>query len=109
VPRTYDPYDSDSDDKESDSSLNEYTTAGIGSIGKSTKKNGSVIGSNMWLADSGASCHLTNLDEGMYDVQFINPPIEIGIGQSLRATKLGKVRCMIVQANGTRMEVTPND
>jgi hypothetical protein len=48
-----------------------------------------------WLADSGASCHMGNSDEGMFDITSIDEPITLGNGKSLRATKVGKLRRMV--------------
>jgi hypothetical protein len=54
------------------------------------------IGPNTWLANSGASCHLTNSDDGMFDVQVISAPDKIGNGKALTATKIGKMRRTII-------------
>jgi hypothetical protein len=41
---------------------------------------------SLWLADSGASCHMTNDMTGMFDCRRINHPIKIGNGQMMTAT-----------------------
>jgi hypothetical protein len=41
------------------------------------KERADKIGPNTWLADSGASCHLTNSDDGIFDVQVISLPESI--------------------------------
>ncbi len=64
------------------------------------------IGRNTWLADSGASCHLTNSDDGMFDVQVISSPVKIGNGKALTATKIGKMRRKIIQKNGDTVDIT---
>eukprot|EP00956_Cyclotella_meneghiniana_P039716 scaffold177807_cov69-Cyclotella_meneghiniana.AAC.1 len=54
--------------------------------------------------DSGASCHITNDDTDMYDVQDIHELIG-GIGpDAIVATKMGKKKCVIKQANGSTTE-----
>ena len=58
-----------------------------------------------WLADSGASTHMGNSDEGMYEIEEIDSPVTIGDGKSLRATKVGKLRRTVVQADGKTMDV----
>ena len=57
-----------------------------------------------WYGDSGASCHITNDDTDMYDVEEINELIG-GIGpDAIVATKKGKKKCMIKQVDGTNIE-----
>ncbi len=73
------------------------------------EKRSGKIAPNTWLADSRASCHLTNLDEGMFDVEMISSPVKIGNGKALTATKLGKMRRTIVQKNGDTVDVTLTD
>ncbi len=73
------------------------------------EKKSDKIAPNTWLADSGASCHLTNSDEGMFDVEVISSPVKIGNGKALTATKLGKMRRTIVQKNGDTVDVTLTD
>jgi hypothetical protein len=64
------------------------------------------IGPNTWLADSGASCHLTNSGDGMFDVQVISSSVIIGNGKALTATKIGKMRRTIIQKNGDTANIT---
>ena len=59
-----------------------------------------------WIGDSGASCHMTNNDTGMYEVQTIQDEITIGNGKPLIATKIGKLKVDIMQKDGSSMEVT---
>ncbi len=57
-----------------------------------------------WFGDTGASCHITNDDSDMYDVELIDEEIG-GIGPtSIRATKKGKKKCLITQNDGTVTE-----
>jgi hypothetical protein len=73
------------------------------------EKRSGKIAPNTWLADSGASCHLTNSDEGMFDVEMISSPVKIGNGKALTVTKLGKMRQTIFQKNGDTVDVTLTD
>jgi hypothetical protein len=43
---------------------------------------------NLWLADLGASCHMTFSEEWMYDCKEVCVPIKIGNGKSMGVTKL---------------------
>jgi hypothetical protein len=58
-----------------------------------------------WLADSGASCHMGNSEEGMFDITLIDEPITLGNGKSLRATKVGKLRRTVHQVNGDTLDI----
>ncbi len=49
-----------------------------------------VLTKHTWIADSGATCHFTNLVEGMFDVHDINESVTIGTGRVTYATKCGK-------------------
>eukprot|EP01083_Nonionella_stella_P273276 926952_1 len=61
-----------------------------------------------WFGDSGASCHIDYEDEDMFDVVYIDEVVG-GIGdQLLRATKKGKKRVKIQQADGSSMEKVLN-
>jgi len=62
-------------------------------------------GSSIFLGDSGASTHMGNEDEGMYDVQEINDPVTVGNGKVLRATKVGKLKRTVHQVNGSTLDV----
>lgn len=61
---------------------------------------------NIWLGDSGASCHMTNDDSGMFDFKTINDNIKIGNGRMLKATKIGKKKVIIKQMDGQTKAVT---
>jgi hypothetical protein len=61
-----DSSDDDEDDKESSNNKEDIALSNV------DKEHTDKIGPNTWLADSGASCHLTNSDEGMFDVQVIS-------------------------------------
>ena len=67
------------------------------------------FGPATWLADSGASTHMGNSDEGMYDYVDIDEGITIGDGKSLRATKVGKVRRTLHQVDGSTLDIVLED
>ena len=67
------------------------------------------FGRDTWIADSGASTHLGNSEEGMFDVEEIKEPVTIGDGTKLYATKIGKKRCTVLQANGDTMDIVLDD
>jgi hypothetical protein len=56
---------------------------------------------DIWLGDTGASTHMTNNDDGMFDCKKINSTIRVGDGKSIKATKIGKKRVAVIQKDGT--------
>ena len=70
---------------------------------------GTEFSRDTWLADSGASCHMGNSDDGMFDATVIDEPITLGNGKALRATKVGKLRRTIKQCNGDTMDIVLED
>ena len=63
------------------------------------------ISPNFWLGDSGASCHMTNNDEAMFDCTPINSRVQCGNGGMLNAEKIGKIRLNVQQVDGTQKEI----
>ena len=56
---------------------------------------------NTWIGDSGASCHMTNDDSGMFDMRTIDEEITSGSGKPMTATKIGSNRVKSIQCDGT--------
>jgi hypothetical protein len=56
----------------------------------STEEN--KITKNTWLADSGASSHMTHCDKGMFNVEDIESSITIGDSKSLLSHKMGSIQ-----------------
>jgi hypothetical protein len=48
-----------------------------------------------WYADTAASTHMGNTDEGMFDYKEINEPITIGNGKDIWAKKRSKMRLTV--------------
>ena len=61
---------------------------------------------NIWLDNSGASCHMCNDDTNMFDWTPIDSHIKIGDGKYMSATKIGKLKLTVVQASGSKQEIT---
>jgi hypothetical protein len=53
-----------------------------------------------WIGYSGASCHMTCSDEGMFNCRMIKSSVKIGNGKELQATKIGDKRMTVVQKDG---------
>jgi hypothetical protein len=64
---------------------------------------------DLWILDSGASCHYCQSVEGLTDVKEINESIKIGNGDLMKATKIGNLKCEVTQINGDKFTVTLND
>jgi hypothetical protein len=60
---------------------------------------------NIWIADSGASCHFCNSDEGLFDQATISEMITVGNGSTRKAEKVGKLRIYILQCDGRKFEI----
>jgi hypothetical protein len=62
-------------------------------------------GNNLWLADTGASCHMTYDKKGMFDCRTIKSMIKLGDGKILVATKIGKKRKIVHQQDGCKSKI----
>ena len=57
---------------------------------------------DLWLGDTGASCHMTNNLKGMRNLKKISSGIVFGNGQRLKATYVGDKKGIVVQRDGTK-------
>jgi hypothetical protein len=55
---------------------------------------------NMWIGDSGATCHMSNQLNVMFDIEEIDQALILGDGRKLKATKEGKIQVLVKDANG---------
>jgi len=46
---------------------------------------------SLWIADLGASTHITTSYIGLFDIQNVNEPVQVGDGKFVYATKIGKL------------------
>ena len=56
---------------------------------------------NTWIADSGATTHMCNDLEGMFDLEVANISILVGNGQKMTTKKLGSTRVLLSIRKGT--------
>ena len=56
-------------------------------------ENGKVhkMNKKTWLADSGASSHMTNNNEGIFGIELVNSIITIGDGKVIKSTMAGSI------------------
>jgi len=56
-----------------------------------------------WLADSGASSHMTNSDDGMFNIHMQESTVTIGNGTSLKVTKIGDLKVTFRNEEGLQI------
>ena len=61
---------------------------------------------NTWIADSGATCHMTKSPSGLYDVKESSESIEVANSQTVKVEKIGKFDVEIHQKDGTKKTAT---
>ena len=66
------------------------------------------VSKNLWLADSGASSHMTNSESGLFNVQMIESKITIGNGKHIIAEKVGDLRLSYKEKGDTRTILLKN-
>jgi hypothetical protein len=72
-------------------------------------KGSDEIPENLWIADSGASCHVAYKDIGMFDTAYSNSYIVVGGGTKLPIVKKGKARISFEGRDGKFREVILHD
>jgi hypothetical protein len=60
---------------------------------------------DMWIADSGPSCHLTNSRIGMTNLIKNDSKIKIGNGKTIQSSFIGQKRLIVIQADGTTSNI----
>jgi len=60
---------------------------------------------NIFIADSGASCHMTGSLAGLTDIEEINETITVGNGETIKATKMGTLYGRVRASDGTMQRV----
>ena len=53
--------------------------------------------SDIWIGDTGSTCHLVNDDSHMFDIEEISEKVKVGNGESIVASKKGKVKVKFIQ------------
>ena len=56
---------------------------------------------NVWIGDTGASCHMTNSLDGMFNIRQISSNVQVGTGRTVTCTQIGDKRVTIRQQDGT--------
>jgi hypothetical protein len=94
-----------------DEDCEETVVGKVASFANNNKNNNKTMyyAENIYIGDSGASCHMVHSDEGMYDIKSIKEKITIGNGQYIEALKIGKKKGMIKLDDGIIMNVVLNN
>ena len=71
-------------------------------IAKDTQK----FNKHTWIADSGATVHMCNDIDGMFDLEDANITISVGDGRKMTTMKVGKYRGTIIDAEGRKTKIT---
>jgi hypothetical protein len=69
----------------------------------------SYANKDLWIAETGASCHMTCNDIGMFNCIDINEDIKVGDGNYIKAIKMGSKRVSILQPNNVIKHFVIND
>ena len=64
-----------------------------------------AFNSTTFLGDTGASTHVIGADDGLFDYEEIDEAVIIGDGKELKATKIGKLRQTVHQADGSTLDI----
>ena len=73
------------------------------------KSKGDKLTKDTWLADTGASSHMTPSMDGLYDVEYIKKPVKMGNKQVMWAVARGKKNMIALQKDGLEPETTLED
>jgi hypothetical protein len=61
---------------------------------------------DIWICDSGACGHYCNSTKGLFNIEEINKSITVGNGKSMTVTKVGSLKCRIIQVDGSGLDIS---
>ena len=61
---------------------------------------------DLWIGDTGASTHMKNTIDGLFDLRNEETIVKIGNGEGLKSTTVGTLRAIVEQTDGTKIDVT---
>ena len=64
------------------------------------------INEDVWIADSGASSHMTNTLQGMYNQRKISSKVKNGSREYVEANIIGDISGIATQKDGTKKDIT---
>jgi len=70
------------------------------------KNEATIFSAFTWIADSGATTHMTNNLAEMFDLTDANISISVGDGRKMNTLKIGKWKGMAIDLEGRKQEIT---
>ena len=67
--------------------------------------NSKSFNQNTWIADSGATTHMTNSLDGMFDLEDAKVSISVGDGRKMVTLKVGKWRGTAINSEGQEQKI----
>jgi hypothetical protein len=61
---------------------------------------------DIWICDSAACGHYCNFTKDLFNIEEINESITVGNSKSMLATKVGSLKCRIIQVDGSGVDIT---
>ena len=61
--------------------------------------------SDLWIGDTGASTHMTNTLDGLFNLQNEETTVKIGNGERLTSSIVGTLKATVEQVDGSKIEV----
>ena len=71
-----------------------------------TTSENQTLTDEIWICDSGACRHYCNFKAGLMNVKEICEEITVGNGNTMTATKVGDLKCKVIQLDGSSLDVT---
>jgi hypothetical protein len=70
-----------------------------------TSKN-EILTDDIWICDSRACGNYRKSDKGLFGLKEINEKINVLNGKSMKAIKVGTLKCHVIQLNGSSVDLT---
>jgi hypothetical protein len=67
-----------------------------------------MINEDILICDRGASGHYCMSMDGMFNIQDIDEKVTVGNGNNMVATKVGSLRCCVIQLDGSTLDIVIN-
>ena len=62
--------------------------------------------SDLWMGNTGASTHMKNTMDGLFDLHNEETIVKIGNGTGLKSTLVGTLKATVEQTDGVKIDVT---
>jgi hypothetical protein len=75
----------------------------LSSVDETSLQQNVHLKSNIWIADTAATMHMTPYEDGMMNKKMMNSIITIGNGEQMRANMVGDIPCVICDKYGNSL------